>query len=145
MSHESTNQLFDGETSKQVPRTRLKPLALLLATAVALFAANLYDQHQLRLQAETLAQVCADENALPESEMASLTTVGRDYLLLGAPYAKIELFQRVSKPGRALDIQGIEYHYRKIDGEWVLQDSGRCAGGACAIRGRDAFAKRKGE
>jgi len=125
--------------------TRLRRLpartCVLLAVAVVfagVWASAEVDSYLLRRTATPLVRELVEEFRPQGLSAATLVTVHREYVLVGEPLMKLELFFRAEGSQERI-LQGIEFIYVRTGSDWELQESYACSAADARVRGAKAF------
>jgi len=118
--------------------------------AIAIFSAwvayAMYDNHVMREELEAVAEGHLDELFEPETgftrdayDYLAIVDSGKAFNLFGRGWGVIHVYLRKKGDVDFKTFEGVEYYYRRDDGEWHMTDSAGCGAFEHHIRAFDTF------
>lgn len=121
---------------KKVVTRRTASLLAILAMVSLAWAFDAYQNRVLAKELDPFAAKHVEEFKDANTQVASLITVSRKYVLFGEPLAKVEVFVKANTDTEEDGVRGIEYEYRRENGNWTMVESGSCTSEECQLRAR---------
>lgn len=113
-------------------------LIAVAALLAGVWAGASVDSYLLERDADLLVEGLVEEYRPEGYGAATLVNAHREYLLVGVPTLRVELYFRQEEPERV--VQGIEFLYTRHEEGWILLESFGCSSEESRTRGKIAFA-----